>query len=60
MQYGVIVSRGARRGLLLPALEGVETVEEQIRIAREKAGIGPAEPVRLHRFKVERHEVAEE
>lgn len=57
VRYGVIVSRGGRRGLLLPNLDGVNTVEEQIRIAREKAGIGPGEPVRLHRFEVERHEV---
>ena len=53
--YGVIVSKGVRRGLLLPNLEGIETVEEQIAIARQKAGIGPHEPIKLERFKVERH-----
>lgn len=54
-QYGVIVSRGGRRGLLLPNLEGVDTVDEQIGIARRKAGIAPNEPVTLQRFKVVRH-----
>ena len=54
-RYGVIVSRGPRRGLLLPDLEGVDTVEQQVAIARQKAGIGPGEPVRLQRFEVIRH-----
>ncbi|MDI6870719.1 MAG: AmmeMemoRadiSam system protein A [Bacillota bacterium] len=53
--YGVIVRRGARSGLLLPDLEGVDTVEEQLDIARRKAGIGPGEPVELFRFKVVRY-----
>jgi AmmeMemoRadiSam system protein A len=56
-RYGAIVSAsGGRRGLLLPALEGVETVEQQIRICRQKGGIGPNEPATLQRFTVERHE----
>ena len=54
-RYGVIVTSGMRRGLLLPDLEGVDTVEQQISIARQKAGIGPDEPVRLERFEVVRH-----
>jgi AmmeMemoRadiSam system protein A len=55
-KYGAIVSAsGGRRGLLLPALEGVETVDQQIRICRQKGGIGPNEPVTLQRFSVERH-----
>ena len=54
-RYGVIVSRGSRRGLLLPDLDGVDTVEQQIAIARQKAGIGPEEQVRLQRFEVVRH-----
>jgi AmmeMemoRadiSam system protein A len=53
--YGVIVESGWRRGLLLPDLEGVDTVEEQLRIAKLKAGIDPGEPVRIWRFTVERH-----
>ncbi|MBR4657998.1 MAG: AmmeMemoRadiSam system protein A [Clostridia bacterium] len=54
-RYGVIVSRGRRRGLLLPNLDGVDTVEEQIAIACRKAGIGENEPYSLERFEVVRH-----
>ena len=54
-RYGVIVSSGMKRGLLLPNLDGVETVEEQIRIARQKGGISESEPYRLERFEVVRH-----
>ena len=54
-RYGVIVEAGGRRGLLLPDLEGVEDVEEQIDICRHKAGIMPDEPVRLYRFEVKRY-----
>ena len=51
----MIVTRGHRRGLLLPDLDGVDTVEEQVAIARRKAGIGPKEKVELQRFEVVRH-----
>jgi len=54
--YGVIVRSGGRAGLLLPDLEGVDTAEEQVRIATMKAGIRPTESVRLQRFKVTRHD----
>lgn len=54
-RYGVIVVNGDRRGLLLPNLEGVDTPSQQIGIARQKAGIGPEEPVDLQRFEVVRH-----
>lgn len=54
-KYGVIVENGGRRGLLLPDLEGVDTVEEQIAIAKRKAGIRPDEKVVLFRFEVIRH-----
>ncbi|NLB89169.1 MAG: AmmeMemoRadiSam system protein A [Syntrophomonadaceae bacterium] len=53
--YGVIVSKGSRRGLLLPALEGVDTVEKQLAIALEKARIAPHEDYKIQRFKVERY-----
>ena len=55
-RYGVIVSNGYRRGLLLPGLEGIGTVEEQVSIALQKAGIPPGKPYRLERFEVIRHE----
>lgn len=54
-RYGVIVTNGRRRGLLLPALDGVDTVEQQVDIARRKAGISAEEPVTLQRFEVIRH-----
>jgi AmmeMemoRadiSam system protein A/AmmeMemoRadiSam system protein B len=54
-RYGVIVSAGRRRGLLLPNLEGVDTVGQQISIARQKAGIRPNEEISLERFEVVRH-----
>lgn len=54
-RYGVIVECGRRRGLLLPDLAGVDTVEQQIEIARRKGNIGKKEPVQLYRFEVERH-----
>jgi len=54
--YGVIVEdeSGARRGLLLPDIRGIDNAEQQVEIAARKAGIRPDEPVRLYRFKVER------
>jgi len=53
-KYGVIVSQGWRKGLLLPDLEGVDTVEEQVEIAKKKAGIRGGE-VTLMRFTVTRY-----
>jgi AmmeMemoRadiSam system protein A len=54
-KYGVIVSKGFKRGLLLPDLDGVDTVDEQISIAKQKAGIKENEEVQLQRFEVVRH-----
>lgn len=54
-RYGVIVTNGTRRGLLLPDLEGVDHVRQQIAIARQKAGIGEDEEINLERFEVIRH-----
>lgn len=55
-RYGVIVTKGRKRGLLLPDLDGVDTVEEQLSIAKRKAGIDPDdEDVELQRFEVVRH-----
>jgi AmmeMemoRadiSam system protein A len=53
-RYGLIVRNGLRRGLLLPDIEGVSSVEEQIAIAKAKGGILPEEPVELFRFTVQR------
>ncbi|RMF13527.1 MAG: AmmeMemoRadiSam system protein A [Candidatus Dadabacteria bacterium] len=49
-RYGVIVRSGSRQGVLLPALDGVNTVDQQLAIVRQKAGIAPWEPVELFRF----------
>jgi len=54
-RYGVIVSLGNKRGLLLPNLEGVNTVEQQVSIALQKAGISPNENYSIERFEVVRH-----
>ena len=54
-RYGVIVESGLRRGLLLPDLEGVDTAEEQVDIARRKAFINNDMPIKLYRFEVVRH-----
>ncbi|MBI2853379.1 MAG: AmmeMemoRadiSam system protein A [Chloroflexi bacterium] len=54
-RFGVIVESGRRRGLLLPDLEGVDTIEEQIAICRQKAGIPTDVPVKLYRFEVKRY-----
>ena len=54
-RYGVIVTKGGRRGLLLPNLDGVNSVDEQIAIAKQKAGIAQREEVELERFEVTRH-----
>ena len=54
-KYGVIVSTDTKRGVLLPDLEGVDSVEQQILIAKNKAGILPDEEIKLQRFEVIRH-----
>ena len=56
-KYGVIVRTiDGRRALLLPDLEGVDTVEQQLRITCRKGGIDPVtDQYRLYRFQVERH-----
>ena len=54
-RYGVIVQAGPRRGLLLPDLDGVDSVEQQITIAMQKAGIARGTPVTLSRFEVKRY-----
>ena len=55
IRYGVIVESGYKHGLLLPNLEGVDTVEYQLEIARRKACIGPDDVCKLYRFEVKRN-----
>ena len=59
-RYGVIVTSGDKRGVLLPDLEGVDTVSEQLMYAKQKAGIKDNEKVAIKRFEVERHPVKED
>ena len=54
-RYGVIVKCDDRKGLLLPDLEGVDTVEDQVSIAANKAGIYAGEDIELYRFEVKRY-----
>lgn len=54
-KYGVYIRSGSRSGLLLPDLEGVNSVEDQLSIVRQKAGIAGNEPVELYRFTVSRY-----
>ena len=54
-RYGVIVSSGHKRGLLLPDLEGVDTVDQQVSIAMQKGGITARDRITLERFEVVRH-----
>jgi len=56
-KYGIIIkSTDGRTGLLLPDIEGVENVDEQISIACQKAGISPSsEKFSIFRFTVTRH-----
>jgi AmmeMemoRadiSam system protein A/AmmeMemoRadiSam system protein B len=55
--YGVIVEdeNGARRGLLLPNLEGVDTAAKQVEIATRKAGIPESSKVKIWRFRADRY-----
>jgi MEMO1 family protein len=55
-KYGVLVEYQGRHGILLPDLEGVNSVDQQIEIASAKGGIGPDDPVKLYRFEVRRFE----
>jgi len=55
-RYGVLVTKGSRSGLLLPNLPGVDTIDQQVDIAKQKAGIRPEENgCELQRFEVVRH-----
>lgn len=50
--YGIIVENetGTRRGLLLPNVDGIETVEQQVRMATRKAGLPSGIQPKLYRF----------
>jgi AmmeMemoRadiSam system protein A len=54
-KYGIILVCGDRKGLLLPDIEGVDTIDEQIKITRLKACILPEEKPEIYRFEVKRY-----
>ena len=54
-RYGIIVRSGERRGVLLPDIEGINSVAEQVAAARDKAGLSLDEPAELWRFEVTRY-----
>ncbi len=54
-RYGVIVQSGLKRGLLLPDLAGVDTPQDQVHIALQKAGIPSHVNYTMERFEVIRH-----
>lgn len=55
-KYGIIVKSGIKTGLLLPDLEGINSTEEQIFYACQKAGIDfQREPIEIYKFRVEKY-----
>ncbi|PMP84942.1 MAG: AmmeMemoRadiSam system protein A [Thermodesulfobium narugense] len=52
---GIIVKQGSKQALLLPDLEGIDSVEDQIRIVKMKAGIFNDLPCEYFTFTVERY-----
>jgi AmmeMemoRadiSam system protein A len=58
-KYGVIVTKGYKRGLLLPDLEGVDTIEKQLSIACSKAGIDSEDDYEIEKFEVIRYKEGE-
>ena len=53
-KFGVIVEKSGARGVLLPDLEGVDTVEAQLSIAARKAGISDWRTASVRKFSVRR------
>jgi len=54
-RYGIMVKGGHQTGLLLPDLEGIDNIEEQINIARKKAGLTKEDEIEIFRFEVKRY-----
>ena len=52
----IVSAVDGRCGVLLPGIEGINTGEAQLRLAREKGWIGPDEPVKVERFQVDHFE----
>tara|TARA_B100000959_G_scaffold73347_1_gene77913 strand:- start:645 stop:1166 length:522 start_codon:yes stop_codon:yes gene_type:complete len=54
-KYGIIVNCKSKKGVLLPDLKGIDTIEEQLRIAKDKGGIAHQEKFEIQRFEVKRY-----
>lgn len=54
--YGVLIRAGKRQALLLPDIELVQSVGQQLALVRRKAGLELEEPAQLYRFTVIRHQ----
>jgi AmmeMemoRadiSam system protein A len=54
-RYGIVIRSGERHSVLLPDLEGINSVAQQVEAAREKAGIGPEDIIEMLRFEVTRY-----
>jgi len=52
--YGLVVRSNGKQGVLLPDLDGVDSIEKQIQICRSKGRIADDEAIEMYRFKVER------
>ncbi len=56
-KFGIIVRSKTKCGLLLPDLEGVDTIEKQISICCQKGGIDPSrEEILIYKFTVEKYQ----
>jgi AMMECR1 domain-containing protein len=55
-KYGVVLEKGFKKGVLLPDLEGIDTVKEQLDIVARKAGISSLKGAKIYRFTVKRYE----
>lgn len=53
--YGLLVTSGERQGILLPNLKGIDTPEQQVAMALQKAGIDSNDYYTMERFQVIRH-----
>ena len=54
--YGIIITTldGQNRGLMLPGIPQLDTVEKQIASTRSKVGISEDSPIELQRFRVDK------
>jgi len=53
-RYGIVLRSGEKRSVLLPAIDGIDSVGQQLAAARAKAGLGPDDAIELFRFEVQR------